>query len=118
MSSETHAPAGADPTQTQTQTFDDLGLSADTLRAVKESGYNTPTPIQAQAIPDNHPSVVELNRVFGDHTFFLDESVACASLTSPVSEIKVLDGWGNSLTIASALVACRPIASRQHQRTR
>ena len=33
-------------------TFDDLGLSPDTLRAVHESGYNTPTPIQAQAIPD------------------------------------------------------------------
>ena len=32
-------------------TFDDLGLSPDTLRAVHESGYNTPTPIQAQAIP-------------------------------------------------------------------
>jgi hypothetical protein len=27
-----------------------------------------------QPIPDNHPSVAELNRVFGDHTFFLDES--------------------------------------------
>jgi superfamily II DNA/RNA helicase len=31
--------------------FDALGLSADTLRAVHESGYTTPTPIQAQAIP-------------------------------------------------------------------
>jgi hypothetical protein len=29
---------------------------------------------QAQALPENHPSVPELNRVFGDHTFFLDES--------------------------------------------
>jgi hypothetical protein len=27
---------------------------------------------EAQAVPDNHPSVPELNRVFGDHTFFLD----------------------------------------------
>jgi len=34
-----------------TVTFDDLGLSEPTLRAVHESGYNTPTPIQAQAIP-------------------------------------------------------------------
>ncbi|MBX9746257.1 MAG: DEAD/DEAH box helicase [Hyphomonadaceae bacterium] len=33
-------------------TFDDLGLSEPTLRAVKEGGYNTPTPIQAQAIPE------------------------------------------------------------------
>ena len=30
--------------------------------------------LQAQALPDNHPSLPELNRVFGDHTFFLDES--------------------------------------------
>jgi len=27
---------------------------------------------EAQAIPDNHPAVPELNRIFGDHTFFLD----------------------------------------------
>ena len=27
---------------------------------------------QAQAIPDNHPVVSQLNSLFGDHTFFLD----------------------------------------------
>jgi superfamily II DNA/RNA helicase len=32
-------------------TFDQFGLSADILKAVRESGYTTPTPIQAQAIP-------------------------------------------------------------------
>ncbi|SAL23384.1 ATP-dependent RNA helicase RhlE [Caballeronia arvi] len=32
-------------------TFDQFGLAADILRAVRESGYTTPTPIQAQAIP-------------------------------------------------------------------
>ncbi|MDX3899735.1 MAG: DEAD/DEAH box helicase [Sphingobium sp.] len=32
-------------------TFADLGLSDELLRAVSESGYDTPTPIQAQAIP-------------------------------------------------------------------
>jgi hypothetical protein len=26
---------------------------------------------EAQAIPDNHPSMPELNRTFGDHTFFI-----------------------------------------------
>ena len=31
--------------------FDTLGLSAPVLEAVKESGYDNPTPIQAQAIP-------------------------------------------------------------------
>jgi len=32
-------------------TFDELGLSPEILRAVKEAGYETPTPIQAQGIP-------------------------------------------------------------------
>ncbi len=27
---------------------------------------------EAQAIPENHPLLPELNRVFGDHTFFID----------------------------------------------
>lgn len=31
--------------------FDDLGLSEPVLQSVRESGYTTPTPIQAQAIP-------------------------------------------------------------------
>jgi ATP-dependent RNA helicase RhlE len=31
--------------------FEKLGLSADLLRAVKEQGYETPTPIQREAIP-------------------------------------------------------------------
>ena len=31
--------------------FDELGLSAQVLQAVSESGYENPTPIQAQAIP-------------------------------------------------------------------
>lgn len=51
MTSETSAPQGADTAQPQ-KTFDDLGLSVDTLRAVHESGYTSPTPIQAQAIPE------------------------------------------------------------------
>ncbi|MGZ5157794.1 MAG: DEAD/DEAH box helicase [Caldimonas sp.] len=32
-------------------TFDTLGLAEPLLRAVREAGYTTPTPIQAQAIP-------------------------------------------------------------------
>ncbi|HAJ45194.1 MAG TPA: RNA helicase, partial [Alphaproteobacteria bacterium] len=31
--------------------FDALGLSAETLRAVTEAGYTQPTPIQEQGIP-------------------------------------------------------------------
>jgi hypothetical protein len=32
----------------------------------------TLTQFEAQAIPENHPSIPELNRTFGNHTFFLD----------------------------------------------
>ena len=31
--------------------FDDLGLSPELLRAVRDEGYTTPTPVQEQAIP-------------------------------------------------------------------
>jgi superfamily II DNA/RNA helicase len=51
MSSDT-APEGEQVSTPVSITFDDLGLSADTLRAVHEGGYNTPTPIQAAAIPE------------------------------------------------------------------
>jgi hypothetical protein len=30
--------------------------------------------IEAQPIPDNHPVVPQLNELFGDHTFFLDNT--------------------------------------------
>ena len=32
-------------------TFDDLGLSPETLKAIKDCGYTEPTPIQGQSIP-------------------------------------------------------------------
>ena len=31
--------------------FTDLGLSAELLRAIADQGYDTPTPVQQQAIP-------------------------------------------------------------------
>ncbi|HEX4860041.1 MAG TPA: DEAD/DEAH box helicase [Rhizomicrobium sp.] len=47
-------PAPADPSGTlvpDAPGFAALGLSADLLKAVEQSGYTTPTPIQAQGIP-------------------------------------------------------------------
>jgi ATP-dependent RNA helicase RhlE len=35
-----------------TTTFDSLGIGAPLCRALAEIGYQTPTPIQAQAIPE------------------------------------------------------------------
>jgi len=55
MTSENTALAGAETAESEAApqiTFADLGLSEPTLRAVTESGYTVPTPIQAQAIPE------------------------------------------------------------------
>ena len=46
--------ASADATPTAvppTPTFDQLGLLPELMRAIKDAGYTTPTPIQIQAIP-------------------------------------------------------------------
>ena len=32
-------------------TFNELGLSAELLRAISEQGYTEPTPVQSQSIP-------------------------------------------------------------------
>jgi superfamily II DNA/RNA helicase len=42
--------SSSNPTETSVK-FDDLGLAPEVLRAVAESGYTMPTPIQAQGIP-------------------------------------------------------------------
>jgi hypothetical protein len=34
----------------------------------------TLSQFEAEAIPDNHPVVPQLNRLFGDHTFFLNSN--------------------------------------------
>ncbi|MGD0190416.1 MAG: DEAD/DEAH box helicase [Rhizomicrobium sp.] len=51
---DAHSPASTlSPVSTPASArFEDLGLSADVLKAVGESGYTTPTPIQAQGIPE------------------------------------------------------------------
>jgi hypothetical protein len=34
----------------------------------------TLSQFEAEALPDNHPAIPQLNNRFGDHTFFLDSS--------------------------------------------
>jgi superfamily II DNA/RNA helicase len=43
--------SSAPPPPLENPRFESLGLSAEVLKAVAESGYTTPTPIQAQGIP-------------------------------------------------------------------
>jgi len=47
----TSSPAPADPAPETLPGFDTLGLSPEILQAVTDSGYTTPTPIQARTIP-------------------------------------------------------------------
>jgi len=53
-SDQSTADAGSEPAgpAAPPQNFDSLGLSVDLLKAVAEAGYATPTPIQAQGIPE------------------------------------------------------------------
>jgi hypothetical protein len=34
----------------------------------------TLTQFQAQPVPDDHPALMQLKQIFGDHTFFLDRN--------------------------------------------
>ncbi|MDR5854085.1 DEAD/DEAH box helicase [Caballeronia sp. LZ062] len=49
--SDSVAPNTSNEEATAAPTFDQFGLSPEILKAVRESGYTTPTPIQAKAIP-------------------------------------------------------------------
>ena len=44
----------------------------------------TLSQLEAQAIPDSHPVVPQLNELFGDHTFFLDSNGL--SVVEPTAE--------------------------------
>src|SRR5580698_2016118 len=50
-SSSTSFSPESTPAETEPR-FDDLGLSPEILKAVSESGYTKPTPIQAKGIPE------------------------------------------------------------------
>ena len=44
------------------------------MKLNSEQVQQTLAQINAQVVPDSHPAVTQLTDVFGDHTFFLDES--------------------------------------------
>lgn len=63
----------------------------------------TLTQFEAQPIPEQHPAVPELNKLFGDHTFFLDsnglnivEPVETDPPGSSVWQVVKLAGWGDA----------------------
>lgn len=52
--------------------------------------------LNAQAVPENHPVMAQLSRLFGDHTFFLDASGLC--IIEPAKLDGKLDGDGMAAT--------------------
>ena len=57
----------------------------------------------AEALPDNHPSVPQLKSLFGDHTFFLDdtglnvlEPAQTPAMENQAGEIVNLACWKNA----------------------
>ena len=60
----------------------------------------TLSQLDARVLPDNHPVVDKLNELFGDHTFFLDESglkvvepAEAADLDAHTGEVVSLADW-------------------------
>ena len=60
----------------------------------------TLSQFDAQPIPESHPAIPQLNKIFGDHTFFLDdgglhvvEPVAAAADGSVSGKIIKLADW-------------------------
>ncbi len=48
--------------------------------------------IDAQVLPNDHPAVTQLTTVFGDHTFFLDESgLKVLEPADPSDEVPEMD---------------------------
>jgi len=63
----------------------------------------TLTQMQAEVLPDNHPATAQLTDLFGDHTFFLDQSglkvlEPAETSTSDVqsSQVVSLADWSDS----------------------
>ncbi|KGM32701.1 hypothetical protein [Inquilinus limosus] len=63
----------------------------------------TVTRFGAQAVPDNHPAMAQLNTMFGEHTFFLDgnglhivEAVELAPTGAPAGQVIRLASWADA----------------------
>jgi hypothetical protein len=57
------------------------------------------TQLQALVLPDNDPAVLELNALFGDHTFFLDRNGL--NVVEPNEDTQVGASTGMVVNLAS-----------------
>ena len=61
----------------------------------------TLSQVPAQAIPENHPVVPQLSKIFGDHTFFVDNSgllivEPAESPGTPQGQVVKLAAWSDA----------------------
>jgi len=63
----------------------------------------TLSQFDAQVLPDNHPAVTQLSNLFGDHTFFLDDSglkvlepAEAPELESRAGQVVSLADWSDA----------------------
>jgi hypothetical protein len=63
----------------------------------------TLSQFQAEVLPDNHPAIAQLNSLFGEHTFFLDdgglkvlEPVGVPEMETRTSEVVSLADWSDA----------------------
>ena len=70
----------------------------------------TMTQLDAQVLPEDHPAVAQLNSVFGEHTFFVDQSGLKVLEPSEAPEIEGQTGQVVSLAdwSDSDLTSLRP----------
>jgi hypothetical protein len=59
--------------------------------------------VEAQAIPEGHPAVPQLSKVFGDHTFFVDndglsivEPIEPEQADAQTGKVVKLASWGDA----------------------
>ena len=72
--------------------------------------------LEAQAVPEDHPALSELNRVFGEHTFFLDQDGL--HIVEPVLSTSAGPEAGQVIKIASWQDASRTqLAAHQPEPT-
>lgn len=58
---------------------------------------------EAEALPDNHPAVPQLNKIFGEHTFFLDgdglsivEPADASRAAAPTWQVVKIASWSDA----------------------
>jgi len=44
------------------------------MKLSSEAVEQTLQQFEAEPLPENHPAVAQLNQIFGDHTYFLDDT--------------------------------------------